>query len=155
LILNNTATGGAGALGANGGDALGGGVFNGRPSGVGEDPAQAAVLSIIDSILSGNVAVGGAGGVGANGGSGFGGGIFNGNPVPVAGTPTLVLLNTQVTANRAVGGAASLGGTAGVGQGGGLYNQVGAVSNVDAFTDIIDNLASTSFDDIFGVITPI
>jgi hypothetical protein len=145
-ILNNTATGGAGANGGTGGDALGGGVFNGRPTGAGDHPDQAAMLTIIDSIISGNIATGGAGG------NGFGGGIFNGNPVPVTGTPTLVLLNTEVTGNQAVGGAC---GTDGVGQGGGLYNQDGAVADVDAFTEIVDNLASTSDDDIFGTITPI
>ena len=54
-----------------------------------------------------------------------------------------------------VGGAAGAGGTGGLGQGGGLYNQIGAVARADGDTRIIGNNASTSDDDVFGVVTPI
>jgi hypothetical protein len=39
--------------------------------------------------------------------------------------------------------------------GGGLYNQLGAVAEVDAFSVIKGNKASTSDDDIFGMVIPI
>jgi hypothetical protein len=153
-ITNNQATGGTGATGGNGGDALGGGVFNGRPAGVPPDPARPANLTLDHCTVSGNEATGGAGGPGGNGGNGFGGGIFNGNPVPVAGTPILTLLGTTVTHNEAQGGAAGAGGTDGLGEGGGLYNQFGARAFVDKHTKIKGNKASTSGDEIFGIVTP-
>ncbi len=153
-IVQNRATGGAGGTGATGGAALGGGAFNGRPSPLGP---FSTTLTFSDCTISGNLATGGAGGVGGNGGNAFGGGIFNGNPPPAPGTPdrVLYLYGTHVTDNQAVGGAAGAGGTAGLGQGGGLYNQTGALAFVDAFTTITGNDATTSDDDIFGIVTPI
>ncbi len=154
MIVLNQATGGVGGRGADGGDALGGGVFNGRFQVV-----QPATLTIRDSFIIANRATGGTGGAGGNGGNGFGGGIFNGNPKdadPGPPFPMLHLFDTQVTDNQAVGGAAGLGGTVGLGQGGGLYNQTGAVASADPHTKIKRNKATTSiFDDIFGVVTPI
>jgi hypothetical protein len=149
-IVNNTATGGAGAVGGNGGDALGGGVFNGRF----QTATQPATLTLLNCTVTSNLATGGAGGTGGNGGNAFGGGVFNGNPGggPV---PTVTLEGTNVTANQAVGGAAGSGGAAGQGVGGGVYNKTGAVAFVDAFTTIHGNKASTSNDDVFGVLTPI
>jgi hypothetical protein len=38
---------------------------------------------------------------------------------------------------------------------GGLYNQLGALAEVDAQSKIKGNKASTSDDDIFGIVTPI
>ena len=89
------------------------------------------------------------------GGNGFGAGVFNGNPVPVAGTPILTLKGTDITGNEAAGGAAGAGGTGGLGQGGGLYNQTGAEAFADSETTMTGNHASTSDDDVFGVVTPI
>ena len=54
--------------------------------------------------------------------------------------------------NRAVGGAAGDGGTAGLGQGGGLYLSPGGVASADPLTAILFNYASTSDDDVFGVL---
>jgi hypothetical protein len=155
VIAANQALGGAGGAGRAGGDALGGGVFVGRPSGLPPDPNQPAKLTMIDCDVIDNLAAGGTGGVAGNGGNAFGGGVANANPVPVAGTPILTLLRTLVAGNQASGGAAGAGGVTGAGVGGGLYNQVGAIANVDALTDITGNHASTSNDDIFGTLTPI
>jgi hypothetical protein len=110
------------------------------------------MLTLSDSDVRDNRSIGGAGGAGGDGGDGPGGGIFNGNPVPVAGNPILYLYGTNVTGNQAVGGAAGAGGTEGLGVGGGLYNQVGAVAYADARTGIKGNKATTSDDDIFGIV---
>ena len=53
--------------------------------------------------------------------------------------------------NRAVGGASN-GGTAGLGQGGGLYLSPGGVASADPLTAILFNYASTSDDDVFGIL---
>jgi hypothetical protein len=153
-FVGNRAFGGDGGAGANGGDALGGGAFNARPSPLNQ---PSTTLTFSDCTVSGNLATGGAGGVGGNGGNALGGGIFNGNPPPAPGTPdrVVVLIGTRVTGNQAVGGAAGAGGTVGLGQGGGLYNQTGATAYADVFTAITGNTASTSDDDVFGVVTPI
>ena len=150
MIVLNQATGGIGGKGADGGDALGGGVLNGRSQG--DQPAK---LRIEDSIIIANQATGGIGGAGGNGGNASGGGVFNGNPDGTSIPPILTLIGTRVIANRAVGGAASLGGGVGLGQGGGLFNDPEAVAFADARTKIKGNKATTSDDDIFGVVTPI
>ena len=54
--------------------------------------------------------------------------------------------------NKADGGAAGSGGADGQGVGGGVYVADGATVYADALTEIIDNHASTSDDDVFGVI---
>ncbi len=155
LIAFDQALGGAGGAGGNGGNAVGGGVYNGRFTGT---PAS---LELIDSLVFANLARGGAGGAGGNGGDGLGGGIFNGNTTATGALittdpfPILDLDNTDVIGNQAIGGAAGSGGSAGSGIGGGLYNQIGAVAEVDAASTISGNHASTSNDNVFGVITPI
>jgi hypothetical protein len=106
--------------------------------------------------VSAKLAVGGSGG---NGGFARGGGIYNGY-TDAAGNPDLGIAvldldSTNVTGNRAVGGAAGSGGVAGSGEGGGLYNQAGALAEVDPHSRIKGNKATTSDDDIFGVVTPI
>jgi hypothetical protein len=158
-IVNNQATGGAAAPGGNGGNALGGGVYNGRLVGTGPSPTQAATLELTDCTVSANQAIGGAGGLGGKGGFASGGGIYNGNTggtgTPQPGTAILDLDGTNVTANQVVGGAAGAGGATGTGVGGGLYNQAGAAAEVDAFTVIKGNKASTSDDDVFGIVTSI
>jgi hypothetical protein len=153
LIASNQATGGTGGTARAGGDALGGGVFNGRPNELPPDPTVPANLTLIDSAVLDNVAIGGGGGAGAHGGNAFGGGIANANPIPVAGTPILTLLGTHVTGNQAIGGAAGAGGAVGSGVGGGLYNQLGALADINVFTSISGNAASTSDDDVFGTVT--
>jgi hypothetical protein len=89
--------------------------------------------------------------LGGNGGDGQGGGVFNGGPSP-QGAPTLTLLRSAVLFNRADGGAAGVGGSAGRGQGGGLYLTPGGVACADLLTVIVANAASTSDDDVFGVL---
>ena len=91
-----------------------------------------------------NRATGGTGAAGGNGGDAQGGGIHNG-----AGS-TFTLLRSTVVNNRADGGAAGSGGSAGLGQGGGIAN-LGTLC-VDLATNITGNHASTSDDDVFGVI---
>ena len=91
---------------------------------------------------------GGAGNAGS-GGNGQGGGIYNGPASPL-GTPTLSLERSIVALNRAEGGAGS-DGTEGQGTGGGLY--IGPGSTADAeLTLIFANSASTSDDDVFGIL---
>jgi hypothetical protein len=58
----------------------------------------------------------------------------------------------MVTGNQADGGAADSGGQDGQGVGGGVYVQSGATVYADALTVISGNHASTSDDDVFGVI---
>ena len=65
---------------------------------------------------------------------------------------TALSLNTSVVAfNRAEGGAATAGGTAGAGVGGGVYVAPGGIAF--AFrTSVFANDASTSDDDVFGIL---
>lgn len=140
-LLGNQAIGGAGSTGGNGGNGQGGGIAN----------LNGGILTVTHSALIGNLAIGGAGGLGGNGGNGQGGGIFNGGPSPV-GTPSLTLQRSLVVLNRADGGAAGVGGSAGLGQGGGLYLTPGGIACADLATIIFANHASTSDDDVFGVL---
>jgi hypothetical protein len=127
--------------------------------GTGPSPTQAATLELTDCTVSANQATGGAGGLGGNGGFASGGGIYKGNTggtgTPQPGTAILDLDGTNVTANQVAGGAAGAGGVTGTGVGGGLSNQAGAVAEADAFTTIKGNKASTSDDDVFGIVTSI
>jgi hypothetical protein len=138
LLLGNQAIGGAGPTGGTG---QGGGITN----------ENGGILTVTHSLLLLNEAVGGAGASG-NGGNGLGGGVFNGGPNPF-GTPSVTLNRSLVALNRAEGGAAGVGGSAGVGQGGGLYLTPGGVAFADLVTGILANDASTSDDDVFGIIS--
>jgi uncharacterized protein (TIGR03118 family) len=149
-LAGNQATGGAGGnqgaaglLGGNGGNGQGGGLVN--------DLGGMGTVSYTAFVE--NQASGGAGGVGGNGGNGQGGGIWNGLPNPVTGTPsTLTILGSTIVNNRADGGAAGSGGNAGLGQGGGVYLVAGGTVCVDLVTAVTDNHASTSDEDVFGVL---
>lgn len=183
LLDGNVASGGQGGAGATrgrGGDAFGGGISNGEPGnhGPAEDPLTLLVIS--DSTITNNQAVGGAGSVG---GIGRGGGIDNANraTATIAGTliadnhaiggsgtvaggdgiggglynevrSDVTLLGCTVTDNQATGGS---GPTAGKGIGGGVYNVAGGTVWADALTLIFANDASTSDDDVFGILTPL
>ncbi len=136
-LLGNQAIGGAGTTGGAG---QGGGIAN----------LNGGALTVSDSLILLNEAIGGAG-AGGNGGNGLGGGIFNGAPNPF-GVPHLTLDSSIVALNRAVGGAAGSGGTAGLGVGGGLYLAPGGVASADPWTFIFANDASTSNDDVFGIL---
>ncbi len=137
ILFGNRAIGGAGPTGGNG---QGGGITN----------ENGGILTVTNSLILLNEAVGGAGAVG-NGGNGLGGGIFNGAPNPF-GVPHLTLDSSIVALNRAVGGAAGTGGSAGLGLGGGLYLAPGGVASADPWTFIFANDASTSNDDVFGIL---
>lgn len=136
-LLGNQAIGGAGPTGGTG---KGGGIEN----------ENGGVLTVSHSLIARNRAVGGAGHTG-NGGDGYGGGIFVGGPSPV-GTPSLTLYRSLVAFNRADGGAAGTGGSAGLGQGGGLYIAPGGLASADPWTFVFGNDASTSDDDVFGIL---
>jgi hypothetical protein len=135
-ILGNQAIGGAGPTGGTG---QGGGIEN----------ENGGVLTVSNSLIALNRAIGGAGN-GGNGGNGQGGGIFNGGSSTV-GTPSLTLDRSLVTLNRADGGAAGAGGVAGLGVGGGLYLAPGGIASAER-TLVFANDASTSDDDVFGVL---
>jgi hypothetical protein len=145
-FAGNLAWGGAGAAGATGGAGLGGGIavsigrFLGLP--------DTASLAVSGSTLTGNKAQGGAGGSGADGGAGWGGGLFAG-----AGGSAL-LQQTTVTANTAMGGLPGAGGSAGDGVGGGLYIATGASVFLKK-TKVKGNVASTSNDNIYGIVTSV
>jgi hypothetical protein len=136
-LLGNQAIGGGGTTGGTG---QGGGITN----------ENGGILTVNNSLIAQNRAIGGAGD-GGNGGNGLGGGVFNGVPSPF-GTPSVTLQRTVVVLNRAEGGAAGDGGSAGLGVGGGLYLAPGGVASADFVTVILANDASTSDDDVFGLL---
>lgn len=126
-------------VGGNGNTGTGVSVFLGAGLGGGIANYLGGTTDITGSLLVHNRATGGDGGLGA------GGGVFNGGPSPL-GTPTLTLHGCLVAHNRAEGGAA------GMGVGGGLYLAPGGVATADPLTVIFANHASTSDDDVFGIL---
>jgi hypothetical protein len=137
-ISHNSVTGGQGGPGGNGGYAWGGGIAN----------LFGAVLIVSNSAVTNNLATGGAGCDGGSGGDGQGGGIFEDGNVQ----SMLTLTGDTIDRNHAIGGAAGLGGSIGEGVGGGLYLTPGGVACADALTAILANHATTSDDDVFGVV---
>ena len=105
-------------------------------------PGLATDVFVSDTSIIGNQALGGTGVL--QGGDGQGGGIFN------AANSTLTLRGTRVTGNRADGGA---GLTAGRGVGGGLYIAPEGTLYADLLSQIFANDASTSDDDVFGILS--
>jgi hypothetical protein len=143
MVTGNRAIGGAGGPGANGGNGLGGGIGVGQTSLQGSAAANGpdgSQLSLSNSLVSNNEARGGAGGTLANGGNGFGGGLV------VTATCSATVVNSSIKANLAQGGAQGSGGLVGQGKGGGVY-YLGTF--FFSSTDIDNNHASTSNDDIF------
>jgi hypothetical protein len=135
-VGHNTAIGGAGGPGGNGGDGWGGGLAD----------LLGAMLTVSNSTVDHNLAIGGAGGAGGNGGDGLGGGIYE------DARSTLTLTGDTVDKNHAIGGAAGAGGSDGQGVGGGVYITPGGVACADALTVIFANHATTSDDDVFGIL---
>jgi hypothetical protein len=135
-LLGNRAVGGIGLTSGNG---QGGGLAN----------LNGGVLTMSNSLISLNRAIGGAGD-GGIGGDGQGGGIFNGGAIPI-GPSILTLQRSLIALNQADGGA-SVGGSAGSGVGGGLYLSPGGVASADSRTFIFANDASTSDDNVFGIL---
>jgi hypothetical protein len=131
-LTGNEALGGAGSTGGNG---AGGAIAN----------QDGAALTVLHTLLVGNLARGGNGGLDGNGGDGLGGGLY------ISGG-SLQLEHTRITDNHAVGGHGGAGGHDGHGVGGGLYVVAAVSACADDATVIVDNLASTSDDDIFGVV---
>ena len=131
----NEASGGTGGAGGNGGIAQGGGIYSDVLG------STAGVVTISHSHITGNRV---RGGVGVVGGNALGGGIYNGvlsgAPVPV------IMTHSKVTTNEADGGA-------GQGIGGGIYN-LGSFL-LDNVSLIHGNKASSSDDDVFGILTPL
>jgi hypothetical protein len=66
---------------------------------------------------------------------------------------SLTLMGTTIDRNHAIGGAAGLGGIDGEGVGGGIYVTSGGLACVDALTAIFANHATTSNDDVFGILS--
>jgi hypothetical protein len=137
IILGNQAIGGAGPTGGTG---VGGGIAS----------ETGGVLTVTNSLIALNQALGDVGEAG-NGGVGQGGGIFNGCPVPI-GAPSLTLQRSLVALNRADGGASLGSGCAGLGVGGGLYLAPSGVASAHLVIAILANDASTSDDDVFGIL---
>ena len=105
-------------------------------------------MTVSGCTLDHNRAIGGAGAVGGNGGNGYGGGVYN-----EAGAfdveSSLHLVQSTITENHANGGEGGEGGSDGEGIGGGVYNL--GLFDLDVFTLIFDNHASTSADDVFDL----
>jgi hypothetical protein len=140
VLRDNEAVGGAGPIG---GAAQGGGISNqGGPT----LTVGGISTTVIDSLVSDNQAQGGNGSTG-NGGNGLGGGIFS------DATAVLTVTGSTITGNDAIGGTGAAGFSNGKGVGGGAYIAPGGSACEDDATVIALNLASTSNDDVFGVLT--
>jgi hypothetical protein len=156
----NSAIAGAGGAGQNGGLALGGGIsaFDFLKHGLS--------VTVSNSTIDQNAVTGGAGGPGGNGGDAWGGGLA------VLLGASLTIENSIVAENFAVGGDGGCGGNGGNGLGGGIYNDAtdsggtdgngiggglyltpGGVAKADLLTVIFANHASTSDDDVFGILS--
>jgi hypothetical protein len=135
-VGHNAVTGGAGGPGGNGGDGWGGGLAN----------FLGSTLTVSSSTVANNQAIGGAGAAGGNGGDGYGGGIFE------DALSKLALTGDTIDRNHAIGGAAGLGGSDGEGVGGGLFITPGGSACADPLTVIFGNHATTSDDDVFGIL---
>ena len=135
-FTHNEAIGGTGGPGGNGGDGWGGGLA----------VLLGASLTVSDCTVAYNHAHGGAGGPGGNGGDGLGGGIYE------DALSRLTLTGDTIDRNHAIGGAAGAGGSDGQGIGGGLYLAPGGFACADLLTVIAGNHATTSDDDVFGVL---
>jgi hypothetical protein len=132
VIALNEAVGGNGAIGARGGDGLGGGVAIG---GLGAPFGAPGTLTMSQTVLFGNKARGGAGGAGANGGHGHGGGLY------IGADSTANLDWCGILRNMAIGGKGKGGGISGEGIGGGIFN-LGTLNAAD--TTIVLNKSTTS-----------
>jgi hypothetical protein len=138
-VQGNAAIGGAGAIG---GAAHGGGMATeGGPT----LTTGGISFTVIDTSVLDNVAQG-ANGAAGNGGNGFGGGLF------VDAHADLTLEGSTVTGNEAIGGTVAPSFSDGKGQGGGIYIAIGGSACADVSTTIDGNSASTSNDDVFGVL---
>jgi len=137
LTVINSVIAGNAVVGGSGNTGTGVSVFLGAGLGGGIANSLGGTADITDSLVALNRATGGSGGLGA------GGGIFNGGPSQL-GTPTLTLHGCLVALNRAEGGAS--------GVGGGLYLAPGGVATADPWTVLFANDASTSDDDVFGIL---
>jgi hypothetical protein len=139
VLFDNAAVGGAGAIG---GSSRGGAISNaGGPT----LTSGGISTTVIDSLVADNLAHGADGSAG-NGGNGLGGGIF------VDAHAALTLLGSTVSGNTADGGTGASGFSDGQGIGGGLYLAPGATTCADLLTAVFGNHASTSNDDVFGIL---
>jgi hypothetical protein len=142
VFNNNQAVGGVGnSGGVLVGTGAGGVLFNLQVFNL-----QGVAATITNSTLTGNAAIGGAGASGSNGGNGLGGAVAN-----LLGA-TLTLRNSSIRLNAATGGPAGARGSVGLGLGGGAYLAADGVACRDALTSIVANTATTSDNDLFGVL---
>jgi hypothetical protein len=108
----------------------------GAADGGGIHDRNGAILSIRHSTFTGNQTLGGPGG------NGLGGGLYiNRN--------TACVEKARVTGNSATGGSGGPGGQDGQGIGGGVHIVAGSTVGLP-HTQVTNNIASTSHDDIFG-----
>jgi hypothetical protein len=140
----NDCLGGAGGAGANGGEAVGGGISNADLTFFGLTDTSS--LTVSNCALFGNVVQGGTEGSNAVGGDGLGGGLYTASG-------TVVLQAVLVSGNQAQGGADSNGNTSGQGLGGGVYVDAGATATADMETLMSGNQASKDHNDVWGSIT--
>ncbi len=133
-ILGNHAVGGAGVIAGNG---QGGGIAN----------ENRGILTVSRSWIAFNMAIGGASSTGV-GGNGLGGGIYTG-PANAFGPTMLTLNRSKVAFNSAQGGSGT---TTGSGIGGGLYVGLGSLASADSRTCFFWNDATTSDNDVFGIV---
>jgi hypothetical protein len=140
-VAFNVAQGSAGQSGNTGGDGLGGGLGAGRNAllgGVDHSQLMVVACTVVD-----NRALGGAGAAGASGGQGLGGGLV------VDPGSSASLTASIIAKNSAVGGAGGEGASDGNGLGGGAYVFDLGTLTYDSTTQIKNNRASTSNDNIY------
>jgi hypothetical protein len=139
VVQDNEAIGGTGAIG---GAARGGGIS----TEAGPTLTTGGISTTVDSCVVADNLAQGADGSAGDGGNAQGGGLF------VDAHAVLTLTGSTVTGNEAMGGVGSTGFSIGKGQGGGIYIATGGNACADNATIIESNSASTSNDDIFGVL---
>jgi hypothetical protein len=123
-LAHNRAQGGDSETTGDGGNGLGGSIYNGAASNHPSNLGALTVLVVEGSTIAHNKAQGGFAGTGGSSpGFGAGGGLWNGG--------TASIFNTDVSQNRAIGGDGSVGGN---GFGGGVYNAAAASLRVERST---------------------
>ncbi len=135
-VYANAAIGGAsGGAGGTGGPVKGGGVAN----------LLGSTAVIVNTFIQANTAEGGGGGTRGAGGIALGGGLEN------DATSKTTFTHSSVFSNQALAGIGLMG-NGGYGFGGGVANETGGIVIRDRSTVLFSNQASTSSNDVFGVV---
>jgi hypothetical protein len=135
---------------------FGDGSANASVSILASNAGHAAALTALGTMLTNIQPLGGDG---DSGGNGFGAGFFNDGlwtmPLNAGTLSPLTVTQSTITDNKGTSGAAGVGGTVGQGIGGGTYFAPAGVACLDMFTrtNILENMASPTDNDVLGVFT--